>query len=153
MITTQASLRNVQYCHQGAKWLTLHEEIPHIYNIKDNQSCTTTHKKAPYQTFCFSVFFCLFVLFIFYFRRNPSHQQTASSSANLIWPGKKPEPKDAVANQCHHETHTYGGRPAFSSTVCLVESWSDLFCARFCSARVIRIVRPGDLQYRRTCFG
>lgn len=59
MITTQGFLRNVQYCHQGAKWLTLHAEIPYIYSIKDNQCCTT-HKKAPYP-FVFSAF-CHFLL-------------------------------------------------------------------------------------------
>lgn len=40
--------------------------------------------------------------------------QESRSSADLIGPGRKPEHREAFANQCHHPTHTHG--PAYSNT-------------------------------------
>lgn len=39
------------------------------------------------------------------------HWQDASSSADLIRAGWKPEHRDVFANQCHRPTHTHTQRP------------------------------------------
>lgn len=42
-----------------------------------------------------------------FFSRGCMHQQQAGSNVDLIGPGRKPEHRDAFANQCHHEIHTH----------------------------------------------
>lgn len=64
------------------------------------------------------------------FSRSHTHRQQAGSSVDLIGPGRKPEHRDAFANQCHHETHTQEHTETCLHTVILcVWTSSEMICA------------------------
>lgn len=81
------------------------------------------------------------------FFRSHTHRQQAGSSVDLIGPGRKPDHRDAFANQCHHETYTHTHTGPHTVILCVCGRVGKLFVLlEVLQPGVIRVVRQADLQ-------